>query len=480
MFKEMRLKGLWRSYMAVKLSLRFSYREVLCLTLALIFSIILTACPSSDGDSSKNEDNDPKQSITDPYVIACIDVPEGTECSVETESGRCRYEATLEDDLKCVIGEENVDPMTEEVAGQMKGVIGIDANYNHVCAIVGIAGEVMCWGKNDRGQLGNGKKCEEYGATGECLPSDAREEFPAMVIKNGGGEIKNARSIATGAEHTCAVASDGRVWCWGRNDDGQLGDGNFGNDKSSVTAVLVSGVESAKQVAAGVNFNCALVGTDGKVMCWGDNEYGEIGNGKVVLDYEGGDVDSENAREPVAKYVLTEDGLEISGVAEIFAGPYGMCAVKNDANLACWGVLGGSGNLFLHKRETPFQTLSGVKHVAVGAGSNCAVKLDGKVHCWQSYEGAAGGQIGDLSEAFFIASPGYRCVVYGSDSKLGCSSKPTFNAENGLSKVSHVEFYGSKMLVVSGDDRALRSFDGFNPESSAVLLEDVVETETTE
>jgi alpha-tubulin suppressor-like RCC1 family protein len=82
-------------------------------------------------------------------------------------------------------------------------------------------------------------------------------------------------AVTAGAEHNCALDADGAVWCWGDNRYGQLGDGTL-SDRSG--AVMVLGLANVLTVEAGAQHTCA-VRRDGAVLCWGRNHLGQLGDG---------------------------------------------------------------------------------------------------------------------------------------------------------------------------------------------------------
>ena len=90
--------------------------------------------------------------------------------------------------------------------------------------------------------------------------------------------IKTATSIALGGYHSCALLTDGAMKCWGNNDQGQLGDGTTTN---RATPVEASGITTATSIALGYSHSCALL-TDGKIKCWGRNDYGQLGDGTTT------------------------------------------------------------------------------------------------------------------------------------------------------------------------------------------------------
>ncbi len=146
-----------------------------------------------------------------------------------------------------------------DVPGLTSGVTALSAGLHHACVLVG-GGGVKCWGNNTYGELGNGQT------------DLSQVTNPVNVI----GLSGPALAVASGANHTCALLSGGRVMCWGKNDKGQLGDGSFRN---SSTPVQVAGLTAgASAVAAGSESTCALVGA-GKPVCWGSDESGQLGDG---------------------------------------------------------------------------------------------------------------------------------------------------------------------------------------------------------
>ena len=128
------------------------------------------------------------------------------------------------------------------------------------CAIEASAGSLYCAGGNSFGELGNG--------------ATVSSSVPVLV-----SGLSNVTAIAAGVTHACALKSDGSVWCWGNNANGQIGDGT-GTNRSVPTAVhgLSSGVTS---IATGSNHSCA-VKTDGTVWCWGANGIGQAGDGTQI------------------------------------------------------------------------------------------------------------------------------------------------------------------------------------------------------
>ena len=238
-------------------------------------------------------------------------------------------------------------------------VTGLDAHVASVSAgstgacVVKTDSSLWCWGDNSNGELGDGTK--------------TLRAAPVVVT---GFSTGGAASVSAGyTYHTCAVKTDGSLWCWGYNWCGQLGDGTK-TDRS--TPVMVTGFSSGvASVSARGSFTCA-VKTDGSLWCWGENYYGQLGDGTIT--------------QRLTPVMVT--GFS-SGVAAVATGGEHTCAVKTDGSLWCWGwnQFGQLGDGTKTDRSTPAVSpglSAGVASVAAGEASTCAVKTDGSLWCWGS------------------------------------------------------------------------------------------------
>src|SRR5262249_36101035 len=127
------------------------------------------------------------------------------------------------------------------------------------CALLS-DGSVKCWGRNTLGQIGVGS-----GATAIATPTTV-------------GVNDVTLAIASGQNHTCAVRRMRDIWCWGGGTRGQLGFGGFGD----AGFVQVSGISDGVSVTAGQFHTCATRASGTAINCWGDNSFGQLGNGEQL------------------------------------------------------------------------------------------------------------------------------------------------------------------------------------------------------
>ena len=235
-----------------------------------------------------------------------------------------------------------------DVSGLTSGVASIASGQFHSCAVTSM-GAAQCWGRGNYGQLGNG--------------GVANTSTPVSVT----GLSSGVASIAAGQNHTCITSTAGAVNCWGRNDNGQLGNGGVANSLSPVSVTgLSSGVAS---IAGGTSHTCAVT-TAGAAKCWGWNIYGQLGDGTLV---------QRNAPVPVS-------GLA-SGVASISSGVLHTCAVTTTGAAKCWGAnfSGRLGNGTTVNSNIPVDVsglTSGVAGISNGDSHACAITTAGATKCW--------------------------------------------------------------------------------------------------
>lgn len=226
-------------------------------------------------------------------------------------------------------------------AALSEAALSITARDRHACA-VGISGNVYCWGANPQGELGDGT------TTDRPTPTRVGAELG----------FTGASAVVAGTAHTCALAG-GRVWCWGANQVGQLGDGSDGAHGVPTLLPTLSGVVS---LAAGAFHTCATK-DDGGVVCWGANERGQLGEGTT-----------SNIAVPVPT-----NGIQLG--AEVAAGDAFSCARRKDGTVGCWGDnrLGQLGTQAVIRRlgPTPVALLMDVRAISAGGDHTCALHPSG-------------------------------------------------------------------------------------------------------
>ena len=247
------------------------------------------------------------------------------------------------------------------VGGLPAGVTAIAAGGEHTCALTS-AGAVWCWGYNFYGQLGNGT------TTDSTTPVSVSGTIPDCMGAVCVAKL-HVKAIAAGFEHTCALTSDGAVWCWGYNFYGQLGDGT---DTKSVIPVAVHRLTSGvTAIAAGADRTCALTSA-ATVWCWGFNRKG-LGS-SLIISVE---------PEPV--------GGPPGVTTAIAAGGEHTCALIRDGAVWCWGdnrfgqVGDGTRTNYLLPVLDPIRVggLPGAAMaIAAGAWHSCALTTAGAAWCW--------------------------------------------------------------------------------------------------
>jgi len=195
----------------------------------------------------------------------------------------------------------------------LAGITEIATGAYFTCGLSS-TGQVICWGSNGSGQLGNEANFEQV------LPVTTPVAAVAASTSSEGQIV----TIALGGRHACALSSMGSLSCWGSNFWGQLGNGTMADSR---TPVGVAGFYRA--VAASEHNTCATTG-NGAIKCWGLNHEGELGNGTT-----------EDSLAPVDVAALI--GM---AVKQVVIGAYHSCALLTNASVKCWGFndVGQLGN----------------------------------------------------------------------------------------------------------------------------------------
>ena len=311
---------------------------------------------------------------------------------------------------------ERISPLpvlVDTIAGgdSLPEIAQISVGDEHTCA-VSKGGGVLCWGEGSQGQLGHGgtgdKLRPQYvinyapyaGRLANIVQVSAGDNHTCAVNKsnnvfcwgrltlslNSLNETKpqllngiSAIQVSGGRKHTCALKANFTVACWGDGEQGQLGGGS--STTASSAPRNVSDLDNVVQISTKDDHTCAL-NTEGKVLCWGDNKYGQVGR--------------SNSKIWTPQVVPGNNGTgNLANIIEVSAGWNHTCARKINGTSVCWG-LGTDGQLGatnyansanpvnVNLASGTSQTFKIKRRVSAGYKHTCAVKSSdqGKVYCW--------------------------------------------------------------------------------------------------
>lgn len=320
----------------------------------------------------------------------------------------------------CAVGQETPD------CAPLTGVKDLSTSEDHNLAIIepgpGTAPHVVAWGEGGSGRLGDGDN------------RDRRTPVVVCGAEAGGPCEGGAAAVSAGRAHSLALRADGRVLAWGSNADGQLGTGEAQEERAPVPVPLCPDEPQgcrAVAIAAGSRHSAAVL-ADGRVLTWGSNEHGQLGDGAkggkrprpgvvgsvqgpalavaagdahtaVLVERAGGAVmtwgDNSKAQLGAAPdaaawrgeagWVCAEEGgggcagAELGGVAEVDANDHYTVVVTDDGAVLAWGnnefsQLGtGSGGTRPHPGAplaADQSPLVGVGRVSAGGGHVLALR----------------------------------------------------------------------------------------------------------
>jgi alpha-tubulin suppressor-like RCC1 family protein len=250
----------------------------------------------------------------------------------------------------------------------LSGVTAISAGGGYSLALLS-DGTVMAWGSNSLGQLGDG--------------TTNQSDVPVPV-----SGLTGVTAIAAGGSFGLALLSDGKVVAWG--DDrfyGELGNGTTCEFCYSTVPVSVTGLKEVTTIAAGGFHSLARL-SNGSIMAWGSNEYGQLGNGRICAACHS------------AVPVMVSG--ELSGVTAISAGGNQSLALLTDGEVMEWGGLHGD-------TPTPVSGLSRVTAISAGGGDSLALLGDGTIMEWTFAPQAVSGP----DEIVGISAGGYHNLAFG-------------------------------------------------------------------
>jgi len=303
----------------------------------------------------------------------------------------------------------------------------IAAGGQYTCAVL-TAGGVKCWGDNSHGQLGDNS------VTSRTSPTSVLDESASGPL-GGVSKIATHMGITNTTAHTCALMTDSTVRCWGKNANGQLGNGTT---TDSNVPVVVSGINTAVEVTVGFIHSCARL-ADSTVKCWGSTYYNQIGSYGPAINSS-----------PIA----------VSGVSDavdLITRRNSNCVKLGAGGYKCWGD-NADGVFGDYSATTPtgpsvFANLAQFSKVELGLISACGIAASGNVRCWGSN---ASGQLGNGLNAFRITPqvmPRSNVVQIASSGGTMCALKSD----------ESVTCWGSNGSGVLGDGTTNNSLAGVTP-----------------
>lgn len=271
--------------------------------------------------------------------------------------------------------------------------VALECGYDFTCALRA-DGTVWCWGTNGSGQLGSGSKLDS--------------PLPLQVLG-----VSGAVSLMVGQEFACAVLGDGGVMCWGDNRSGELGRSTKpapdGAGLESVKPVPVTGAKAVIAGSSGVTHSCAIT-SESKVLCWGRNTYGELGDGSGIATF-------------------TARLAAINGAVAVAVGNRHSCAVTDSGNVWCWGsnALGavGTGTIPNFGGLHAVKGLATAVFVAAGDDHSCAL-AGGKPWCWgrnRHFQVSPDDDRTIIAEPVQVGWDSMAKVVVGGESSCGISAQ---------------------------------------------------------
>ena len=173
----------------------------------------------------------------------------------------------------------------------------------HSCSILD-NGSLMCWGLNNRGQVGDGTTTDAH---------------TPQLVDLGSGAI--VTEVANGYRHTCATLENGSLYCWGQNSEGELGNGQQYTSQTTPLWVDLGAGRTAVRIDADMSNTCAVV-DNGSLYCWGTNSHGQLN-----------DDPSQLARQTTPRWI--DLGGNVASTVSV--GSLNVCSILNNGSLYCWG-----------------------------------------------------------------------------------------------------------------------------------------------
>jgi alpha-tubulin suppressor-like RCC1 family protein len=305
----------------------------------------------------------------------------------------------------------------------------INAGYHHTCAI-DYLGELYCWGANENGILGQNDSGEasdqdalhnsntplnvSFGPGRTAVSVSMGYSHTCAILDNGSvncwgqgqhtgtgsgsyvpiytplGTGRTAIAIDSGQLHTCAILDDGSLKCWGYNNNGQIANNSAVYYNGNPVEVYLGAGRTAVNISLG-NYHTCVILDDSSLKCWGENIYGQLGDG-TTTDTCTDDWDSQgNQIFTCENNASTASAIDLGTgryAVAVSAGKQHTCAILDDGSMKCWGANGNGklGDGTSTQRLTPvavsFSASFTISKISAGGSHTCAIMSDESLFCW--------------------------------------------------------------------------------------------------
>lgn len=311
-------------------------------------------------------------------TVKQISIGDSTPCVIASDDLAYCWGYGLEGQLGNGTSSNSSVPVAVSRSGVLSGktIKWLSSGYGYTC-VVASDNKGYCWGYNNAGQLGNN--------------STTDSNVPVAVNTSGLLSGKDLLYITAGYDHACALTTDHKVFCWGNNNVGQLGNNSWSASLTPVE-IYTAGVLAGKNISFISNYlsktTCILA--DNKPYCWGQNGDAQIGNNTY-----------SDSNIPLA--VDTSGVLSGKNFKTIATGNRSSCVIDSTGKAYCWGnnASGTLGNGDQNIHGVPVAvSMSGINFNSLSVGHHhaCATATNGKAYCWgNNFSGELGNNSTSLS-----------------------------------------------------------------------------------
>jgi alpha-tubulin suppressor-like RCC1 family protein len=316
---------------------------------------------------------------------------------------------------------------TTSITALDRALTTIDAGVGFTCGVANL-GRGYCWGLSDIGQTGTTPDSICYS------PPPGTDALPCILPpKRMTRPELSFTQISAGGDFACGIATDQHLYCWGADNEGQIGNGQDGAGETPSLATVKS--ERFTVVTAGRHHACALNLT-GRAYCWGSDNRGQLGDNRTT-----------NSTTPIP---ISDSTLVFRSIS---AGESHTCGVTTSGSAYCWGegAQGQLGNGSATSSEVPILVSGGTSFttISAGRGHTCAIDNSANVLCWgdntfgQLGTGIPGGL--QLNPVAVTGATGFNAISAGDDHTCGieggqvrCWGRSDFGQVGDGTEASHI------------------------------------------